>query len=236
MSMMVSFLCCSFSHCSFPTRCLGWDLELIWVSSWGFSFLLLLMTQTQKLNIFIRTKLSAVFNMILYAIVSCSTGNSKKKYIFSFFALIFLIFNSERKLPENKGVMGGLSLSLRGWSSPEADIFMKTDRRVLTPPMCLIDFDPTHCFKDYLFQTLAPVDHQKFSDPSPASSHKGPFLSLPCPHQHQHLGAYLPRASTCFFLNKCLSTDIVVLIINHIVRLNKSTACGCQRLAAAAVR
>ena len=36
MSMMVSF-CAVF----FPTRCLGWDLELNWVSFWGFSFLLL---------------------------------------------------------------------------------------------------------------------------------------------------------------------------------------------------
>ena len=35
MSMMVSF-CAVF----FPTRCLGWDLELNWVSFWGFSFLL----------------------------------------------------------------------------------------------------------------------------------------------------------------------------------------------------
>ena len=35
MSMMVSFVL-SF----FPARCLGWDLELNWVSFWGFSFLL----------------------------------------------------------------------------------------------------------------------------------------------------------------------------------------------------
>ena len=34
MSMMVSF-CAD----RFPTRCLGWDLELNWVSFWGFSFL-----------------------------------------------------------------------------------------------------------------------------------------------------------------------------------------------------
>ena len=36
MSMMVSFCAVLFS-----TRCLGWDLELYWVSFWGFSFLLL---------------------------------------------------------------------------------------------------------------------------------------------------------------------------------------------------
>ena len=36
MSMMVSFCAVLF-----PTRCLGWDLELNWVSFWGFSFLLL---------------------------------------------------------------------------------------------------------------------------------------------------------------------------------------------------
>ena len=35
MSMMVSFCAVLF-----PTRCLGWDLELNWVSFWGFSFLL----------------------------------------------------------------------------------------------------------------------------------------------------------------------------------------------------
>ena len=37
MSMVVSF-CAVF----FPTRCLGWDLELNWISFWGFSYLLLL--------------------------------------------------------------------------------------------------------------------------------------------------------------------------------------------------
>ena len=31
-----AFLCCSF-----PTRCLGWDPGLNWVSFWGFSYLLL---------------------------------------------------------------------------------------------------------------------------------------------------------------------------------------------------
>ena len=36
MSMMVSFCAVLF-----PTRCHGWDLELNWVSFWGFSFLLL---------------------------------------------------------------------------------------------------------------------------------------------------------------------------------------------------
>ena len=36
MSMIVSFCAVLF-----PTRCLGWDLELNWVSFWGFSFLLL---------------------------------------------------------------------------------------------------------------------------------------------------------------------------------------------------
>ena len=35
MSMMVSFYAVLF-----PTRCLGWDIELNWVSFWGFSFLL----------------------------------------------------------------------------------------------------------------------------------------------------------------------------------------------------
>ena len=35
MSMMVSFCAVLF-----PTRCLGWDLELNWVSFWGFFFLL----------------------------------------------------------------------------------------------------------------------------------------------------------------------------------------------------
>ena len=39
MSMMVSF-CAVF----FPTKCLGWGLELNWVSFWGFSFLLFLCT------------------------------------------------------------------------------------------------------------------------------------------------------------------------------------------------
>ena len=34
MSMMVSFCAVLF-----PTRCLGWDLELNWVSFWGFSYL-----------------------------------------------------------------------------------------------------------------------------------------------------------------------------------------------------
>ena len=37
MSMMVSFCAVLF-----PTRCLGWDLELNWASFWGFSFLLLI--------------------------------------------------------------------------------------------------------------------------------------------------------------------------------------------------
>ena len=35
MYMMVSFLCCPF-----PTRCLGWDLDLNLVSFWGFFYLL----------------------------------------------------------------------------------------------------------------------------------------------------------------------------------------------------
>ena len=35
MSMMMTFCAVLF-----PTRCLGWDLELNWVSFWGFSFLL----------------------------------------------------------------------------------------------------------------------------------------------------------------------------------------------------
>ena len=40
LSLMVSMVM-SFCAVLFPTRCLGWDLELNWVSFWGFSFLLL---------------------------------------------------------------------------------------------------------------------------------------------------------------------------------------------------
>ena len=39
----------SFCAVLFPTRCLGWDLELNWVSFWGFSFLLLCMGVLPKL-------------------------------------------------------------------------------------------------------------------------------------------------------------------------------------------
>ena len=40
LSLVVSMVM-SFCAVLFPTRCLGWDLELDWVSFWGFSFLLL---------------------------------------------------------------------------------------------------------------------------------------------------------------------------------------------------
>ena len=39
LSLVVSMVM-SFCPVLFPTRCLGWDLELNWVSFWGFSFLL----------------------------------------------------------------------------------------------------------------------------------------------------------------------------------------------------
>ena len=39
--LRVMSLMASFCAVLFPTRCLGWDLELNWVSFWGFSFLLL---------------------------------------------------------------------------------------------------------------------------------------------------------------------------------------------------
>ena len=39
LSLVVSMVM-SFCAVLFPTRCLGWDLELNWVSFWGFSFLL----------------------------------------------------------------------------------------------------------------------------------------------------------------------------------------------------
>ena len=43
LSLVVSVMV-SFCGVLFPTRCLGWDLELIWVSFWAFSFLLLPLT------------------------------------------------------------------------------------------------------------------------------------------------------------------------------------------------
>ena len=48
MSMMVSF-CAVF----FPTRCLGWDLELNWISFWGISYQLLSnRAETKKIHFF----------------------------------------------------------------------------------------------------------------------------------------------------------------------------------------
>ena len=37
---LVMYMLVSFCAVLFPTRCLGWDLKLNWVSFWGFSFLL----------------------------------------------------------------------------------------------------------------------------------------------------------------------------------------------------
>ena len=41
---LVMSLMASFCGVLFPTRCLGWDLELNWVSLWGYSYLLLSLT------------------------------------------------------------------------------------------------------------------------------------------------------------------------------------------------
>ena len=61
MSMMVSFCAVLF-----PTRCLGWDLGLNWVSFWGFSFLLLLNLHYLSVSNPVFTTLHIETNPLLY--------------------------------------------------------------------------------------------------------------------------------------------------------------------------
>ena len=52
---VISWLKCNCA-CQLPTRCLGWDLELNWVSFWGFSFLLMSTKQLGNPSILWRCK------------------------------------------------------------------------------------------------------------------------------------------------------------------------------------
>ena len=55
---------CLFCAVPFPMRCLGWDLELNWVSFWGFIFLLLENSCQNIAFLYLRMQWSIMFNQV----------------------------------------------------------------------------------------------------------------------------------------------------------------------------
>ena len=86
LSLVVSFMA-SFCAVLFPTRCIGWDLGLNWVSFWGISYLLFIigMSHTHKINKYISVIIKdryiiviSICTIFLWEMVSCLTFKFKR--------------------------------------------------------------------------------------------------------------------------------------------------------------
>ena len=79
LSLVVSMVM-SFCAVLFPTRCLGWDLELNWVSFWEFSFLLLNMKLTYFCVFSVITTLELQFQLTNFTLTAALEDTTSEDF------------------------------------------------------------------------------------------------------------------------------------------------------------